>query len=78
MLQIRKIAEKLLLGKLKAQVLEEEKAARVVKRGPRAVGKLQHAAITAITQKGKRSGHKAGAGKDLIGEGSKEQVSNLQ
>jgi hypothetical protein len=54
-LQIRKTAEKLLLSKLKAQVLEEEKASREVQRGPKPVGRLQHAAIAA-SQKPSQTG----------------------
>ena len=44
---MRKTAEKLLLGKLKAQLLEEEKARRAVRQGPKPVGKLGHAASAA-------------------------------
>lgn len=46
---MRKTAEKLLLKKLKAQLLEEEKARRAVKKGPKPVGRLAHAATAAAT-----------------------------
>lgn len=42
--QVRKTAEKLLLKKLKARLLEEEQAQRAVKRGPKPIGKLQYTA----------------------------------
>jgi hypothetical protein len=79
-LQIRKTAEKLLLSKLKAQVLEEEKAARAVTKGPKPVGKLQHAAITASKQKGKRvskpSALRPGAGQHITESAVEQQVSS--
>lgn len=40
------------MTKLKAQLLEEEKSRRAVKRGPKPVGKLQHAATASGTQAG--------------------------
>ena len=79
--QVRKTAEKLLLSKLRAQLLEEEQARRAVKQGPKPVGKLAHAASTAVAAAGKgtkgRGGKKATAAGTTTGAAASTSAPNV-